>query len=206
MSAALPMSHMSNQDTQEDQLRADCYRVMARLFAAAPDAALLDTLAKASTPATDTVGKAWNALCTLAARVGAGKTASGYLEALEREYSELFFGVGEPRVMLYGSWYQAGSLMDAPLARLRDDLAQLGFARDPDVREPEDHFAAVLEVMTMLVADRRPEQGEFFQRHLATWYAAVCQRLMAEDSEFYRAAAGFTRAVLDNEKELLAGC
>lgn len=201
MSAALPMT---NHDAQEDQIRADCYRVMARLFAAPPDAALLSTLGKAARGSDDVLGTAWNDVCTLAevaARVGSGGTA---VDALQTQYTDLFFGVGEPRVMLYGSWYQTGSLMDAPLALLRDDLARLGFARDPEVREPEDHFAAVLEVMGMLVADSRPEQTEFFRRHLAPWYARLCQRLETEESEFYRAVARFTRGVLDGENELLA--
>ncbi|MCK9380714.1 MAG: molecular chaperone TorD family protein [Sulfuritalea sp.] len=185
----------------DDEMRADCYRVLARLFAAPPDAALVSTLADAARGADDELGSAWNELCTLATRVGADDTALG---RLADEYSELFFSVGEPRVMLYGSWYQSGSLMDVPLARLRDDLAKLGFERDPQVREPEDHLAALLEVMAMLVADGRAEQADFFRRHLAPWYAHPCQRLEADNSEFYRAAARFAHGVLDVEKELLA--
>jgi TorA maturation chaperone TorD len=193
----------------DDALRADCYRVLARLFAAPPDAALLAGLAAAASGADDALGEAWNELCELAAGVmrsgipgdGADETAIARLAA---EYSELFFGIGEPKVMLYGSWYQTGSLMDAPLARLRDDLARLGFERDPAVREPEDHFAALLEVMALLVAAGRAAQGEFFQRHLASWQARLCQRLEAEQSEFYRAAARFARGFLDGESEYLA--
>ena len=185
----------------DDQLRADCYRVLARLFAAPPDAALLDSLAAAASGSGDALGEAWNELCALAARVGAGETA---IASLTQEYTELFFGVGEPRVMLYGSWYQTGSLMDTPLARLRDDLARLGFERDPAVREPEDHFAALLEVMALLAAARRAAQIEFFQRHLASWQTRLCARLEAETSEFYRAAARFARGFLDGENQLLA--
>ena len=185
----------------DDEVRADCYRVLARLFAGPPDAALLTTLADAARGTEDELGSAWNELCALATTAGAGDTAPRRLAA---EYSELFFGVGEPRVMLYGSWYQSGSLMDVPLARLRDDLARLGFERDPQVREPEDHFAALLEVMAMLVSDGRAAQADFFRRHLAPWYAHPCQRLEAESSEFYRAAARFARGVLDVESELLA--
>lgn len=185
----------------DDPLRADCYRVLARLFAAPPDAALLDGLALAASGSDASLGAAWNELCALAARVGADDTATA---RLAEEYAELFFGVGEPKVMLYGSWYQSGSLMDTPLARLRDDLARLGFEREPEVREPEDHFAALLEVMALLVAAGRAAQIEFFQRHLASWHARLCTRLEAEQSEFYRAAARFARGFLDGETELLA--
>lgn len=187
--------------TADDRLRADCYRVLARLFAAPPDAALLGSLAAAASGNDAELGAAWNELCALAARVGADDTA---VARLSEEYTGLFFGVGEPKVMLYGSWYQTGSLMDTPLARLRDDLARLGFEREPAVREPEDHFAALLEVMALLVAAGRAAQGEFFRRHLASWQARLCTRLEAESSEFYRAAARFARGFLDGEKELLA--
>lgn len=200
MSAALAQD-LAVAPRADDALRADCYRVLARLFAAPPDAALLGSLAAAASGSDDALGEAWNELCALAMRVGADETAIARLTA---EYSELFFGIGEPKVMLYGSWYQTGSLMDAPLARLRDDLARLGFERDPDVREPEDHFAALLEVMALLVAAGRAAQSEFFQRHLASWQMRLCQRLEAEQSEFYRAAARFARGFLDGESEFLA--
>lgn len=187
--------------TTDDRLRADCYRVLARLFAGPPDAALLESLAAAASGSDEALGAAWNELCALAARVGAGETA---VARLSDEYTGLFFGVGEPKVMLYGSWYQSGSLMDTPLAHLRDDLARLGFEREPQVREPEDHFAALLEVMALLVAAGRPAQADFFRRHLASWQARLCMRVEAEPSEFYRAAARFARGFLDGENELLA--
>ncbi|HEY6896581.1 MAG TPA: molecular chaperone TorD family protein [Rhodocyclaceae bacterium] len=192
MNAALAATEFYPLDAG-DQVRADVYRVLARLFRAAPDGALLDALAESASGADDELGKHWNALCAAAAR----HTAS----ELEDEYASLFLGIGEPKVMLYGSWHQAGSLMDMPLARLRDDLAELGFARQEEVREPEDHIAALLEVMAMLVGDNRPQQTEFFRRHLASWHGALCQRLEAEANDFYRAVAGFTRCYLDGEAE-----
>lgn len=199
MNAALPLSVTADQEA-DNRLRADCYRVLAHLFAGAPDAALLKSLADAARGADDALGDSWNELCALAGKVGAGDTA---LQQLGNEYAALFLSVGHPKVMLYGSWYQTGSLMDAPLARLRDDLAQMGFVRDPQVFEPEDHFAALLEVMAMLVADGRAAQVEFFQRHLASWHRRFCQCVEAEESEFYRAAARFAQGFLDGENELL---
>jgi TorA maturation chaperone TorD len=95
--------------------------------------------------------------------------------------------------------------MDAPLARLRDDLIALGIARDPGVHEPEDHIAALMEVMAMLVAQARAAQKDFFNRHVAPWYASLCDRLeQQQESEFYRAVGRFARDVLDVERELMA--
>lgn len=194
MSAAMPVL------AADEAVRADSYRVLARLFAAPPDAALLGALAAAPRAGGDALGSAWNALCDGAASAGAAAAAP----RLDAEYNELFCGVGEPRVMRYGSWYLSGSLMDMPLSRLRDDLARLGFARDPAVHEPEDHFAALLEVMAMLVAAGHAGQNEFFQRHLAPWYADLCRRLDGETSEFYRLAARFACGFLDTEAAMLA--
>lgn len=200
MNAALPLNITVDQ-AADNHLRADCYRVLARLFVAAPDAALLKSLGEAASGADDDLGDSWNELCALAGKVSAGDTA---ITQLGDEYAMLFLSVGQPKVTLYGSWYQTGSLMDTPLARLRDDLARLGFARDPQVFEPEDHVAALLEVMAMLVSEGRAAQAEFFRHHLASWHGRFCQCVEAEESEFYRAAARFARSFLDGESELLA--
>ena len=187
----------------EDQVRADCYRVLARVFVAPPDAALLESLQQSASGSEDALGQLWNTLCQ---KVGAGDTANISIQ-LSEQYAELFTGIGEVRVLPYGSWYQTGSLMDFPLARLRTDLAKLGFTREADVKEPEDHIAALMEVMALLVADDNPEQSEFFTRHIAPWYLKFCARLAGEDvvaSEFYRAAANFACGFLDGEAELMA--
>ena len=202
MSVAAAVKREAGIDAAEF-IRANCYRVLARLFAAAPDAGLMAHLAdSASAAPSGDLGESWNALCAEAAKVSAGGTAAG--DALAQAYTEIFCAIGEPRVMLYGSWYLTGALMDAPLARLRTDLAQLGFERQPEVTEPEDHVAALCEVMAELITAGSPAQAEFFLRHLAPWYGRLCAALAAEESGFYRAAAEFARSFLDGENELLA--
>ena len=69
------------------------------------------------------------------------------VDAVRDEYHTLFIGLGRGELVPYGSWYQTGFLMEKPLSILRTDLAQLGIERDPEVREPEDHIAALCEVM-----------------------------------------------------------
>ena len=86
------------------------------------------------------------------------------------EYDALFGGVGKPEVYLFGSHYLSGFLNEKPLARLRDDLAELGLARDEAMPETEDHIAYLCEVMRYLIAGddvavaNLTRQREFFAR------------------------------------------
>ena len=105
-------------------------------------------------------------------------------ERARDEYEALFIGTGKPEVMLYGSYYLSGFLMEKPLAALRTDLAALGLARDPAMPESEDHIAALCEVMRYLIAsdDIRlaglATQKRFFGTHLQPWTDAMCDAVM----------------------------
>lgn len=141
----------------QDLARADTYAILARLFQAPPDAAFLEALAAAgqlcdvsAEAAQGDLPKAWAALTHA--------TAKATPESAGREYEALFVAVGRPQVVLYASWYLTGFMMEKPLALLRDDLAALGLARRAEVLEPEDHFAALMEVMRHLISDvSRPD-------------------------------------------------
>jgi len=94
--------------------------------------------------------------------------------------------IGRPQVVLYASWHLTGFMMEKPLAVLRDDLAELGLARQNEVRESEDHFAALMEVMRHLACDSdRPEaqrlalQQKFFLAHIDPWSEKLCDALDA---------------------------
>ncbi len=43
-------------------------------------------------------------------------------QAVEREFFNLFIGVGRGELLPYGSYYLTGFLHERPLARLREDL------------------------------------------------------------------------------------
>jgi TorA maturation chaperone TorD len=60
---------------------------------------------------------------------------------VEREYFNLFIGLGRGELLPYGSYYQSGFLHERPLARLRADLSQRGIERVNGQCEPEDHAA-----------------------------------------------------------------
>lgn len=190
----------------EDAARADLYALLAHLFHAAPDADLLAVLANADDISAkaphSVVGDAWRKLQSAASAADP--------EALAQEFQDLFVGVGSGEVMAYGSWHLTGFLMEEPLARLRDDLAQLGFSRLQSAAEPEDHIAALAEVMRLLVrgGDGIPAaafevQKDFFTRHLRPWYARFAEHLAkAPSANFYRVVAELTKTFLDTETAL----
>jgi TorA maturation chaperone TorD len=188
--------------TEEDQARAGLYALLARLLHAAPDAALLETIAQADELAAGSeLAKFWLALQKASAVMDA--------EAATQEYEQVFIGLGQGEVMPYLSWHLTGFLMEEPLAKLRDDLAVLGLTKASGVGEPEDHMAALCEVMRLLVvgdADSAPvsieQQRVFFDRYLRPWYKKfVAQLEAAPSANYYRAVARLLRAFLDVEAQ-----
>jgi len=196
----------------EDLARADYYAVLSRLFHAPPDVAFLAALAAAGGVENEvanevaqqgTLPSAWNALCAAAAQTSA--------EAAQEEYAALFIAIGKPRVVLYASWHLTGFMMEKPLARLRDDLAELGLSRMGEVLEPEDHFAALMDAMRHLLLDttrteaqRRVLQQGFFSAHISAWYENLCDAIDAQpEARFYRSAANFARKFLQIENMVL---
>ena len=188
--------------TEEDLARAGVYALLARLLHAAPDAALLDVIAQADELAAGSeLAKTWLALQAASAVMDA--------EAAAQEYEQVFIGLGQGEVVPYLSWHLTGFLMEEPLAKLREDLAALGLARDAGVGEPEDHMAAICEVMRVLVAgdgDSAPasveQQRAFFDRHLRPWYPKFAAQMAAAPSaNYYRAVATLLRAYMDVEEQ-----
>ena len=196
----------------EDQARADFYALLATLLYRAPDEGLLREIMHSADTATqlkagsegdsaDQLAKAWAALAA----------ASGVVshDAVEEEYQAVFVGVGRPPVMLFGSYYLSGFMNEKPLAELRGDLIDLGFARDPDVREPEDHLAALCDVMRAMilgdVADAPAsieQQRHFFAKHLQPWVVQCCGAItQSEKANYYRRVAAFAQAFFEIETQ-----
>lgn len=188
---------------QEDAARADFYAVLARLWYAAPDRALLGTLAAAEELSPEAerseLADAWRALAAAAAVADE--------DDVRAEYDETFVGTGRAPVSPYATAYFTGSFKERVLVQLREELAAMGLARDERVREPEDHFAALCDVMRHLIGQGSgPEilerQKRFFQRYIAPAYAGFADAaLAASNARFYRAVARFTRAYCDLEVE-----
>lgn len=189
--------------TEEDAARANLYGLLARLLYAAPDAELLQAIAGADEIAApeSALAASWHGLQAASEVMDA--------EAAAEEYERLFIGLGQGEVMPYLSWYLTGFLMEEPLAKLRDDLAELGLARAVEVSEPEDHIAALCEVMRWLAAgdmETAPAalawQREFFARHLQPWYVRFADTLDAAPSaNYYRTVARLLKDFLDIEAQ-----
>jgi TorA maturation chaperone TorD len=171
----------------EEPVRVNAWSLLGKLLAGPPDEQVLEVLASAEGAALvgdNLLGAAWDMLAKAAAKASPAE--------LDDEYQDLFIGVGRGEMMPYGSWYLTGFLMEQPLARLRGELAQLGFARRDGVTEPEDHVAALCDVMGMISAGEGAAplevQSGFFSRHIAPWMGRFFRDLQqAPSARFYRA-------------------
>ncbi len=183
-----------------DTARAQEYALLATLLDRTPDAALLGRLAKLRGDAS-ALGMAHVALAEAAAATTA--------EAVEREFFELFVGVGRGELLPYGSYYLTGFLQERPLARLRQDLAPLGIERADTEIEPEDHAAILCEIMAGLISRRFEAppgtDGHIFKKHLSPWIGRFFADLEhAEAARFYRPVGTLGRLFIDIETEALA--
>lgn len=185
----------------EDNLRANVYGLLANLLAAPPDAELLARLRAINPPAEHqtVMASAWTALQQAAQTVQA--------DAIDDEYHALFIGLGRGELVPYGSWYRTGFLMEKPLGELRRDLAALGYVRPEHTHEPEDHVAALCEVMALISRDQTvsfDRQRAFFEAHLSPWMEAFFADLQhANHAHFYRAVGRLGGAFMALETHYL---
>lgn len=173
-------------DQGEDLARADLYGLLAGLLYTPPSQELLDQIAAATVEGEGLLEQAWRGLSAASREIGA--------EQAREEYDELFIGVGKPEVMLYGSYYLSGFLMEKPLAQLRADMASLGLERADSMVESEDHIASLCEVMRYLIASEEggglTVQKWFFVSHIQRWAEQMCQALLEHPRAKYYGAVG----------------
>jgi TorA maturation chaperone TorD len=177
--------------------RAQEYALLATLLSSAPSAALLEQIAQLKGDATP-LGRAHATLADAASVAVASE--------VEREYFDLFVGLGRGELLPYASYYLTGFLNERPLSRLRDDLAALGIERVESNFEPEDHAATLCEIMAGLAAARFPVSPEtqrtFFEKHLSRWMARLFADMeKAEKAKFYRSVGTLGRVLLEIEIE-----
>lgn len=181
-------------ENQQQTLRAEIYLVLSALFRQAPSEEMVSFLSELEIEqSASAMQSAWIGLQNAA--------RESNKEALNDEYQELFIGIGRGEVMPFASWHLTGSLMEKPLASIRHDLAILGLEREEQVKEPEDHFSALCEVMSVLTAEDEELQQVFFNKHLATWFNALTKQIKsAQHANFYVAVAELTDAFMTLEQ------
>jgi TorA maturation chaperone TorD len=180
-----------------DVARAQEYALLAMLLMRAPDAALLSKLSALRADVSP-LGLAHAALAEAA--------EATRVEKVEREYFDLFIGLGRGELMPYGSYYLTGFLHERPLARLREDLAHLGIARAEGMVEPEDHAGILCEIMSGLASWRLPAPADsdrlIFEKHMAPWIGRFFTDLEnAAAADFYRRLGTLGRVYIDIEAE-----
>jgi TorA maturation chaperone TorD len=180
-----------------DHARAREYSLLAALLSRSPDAQMIEQLVSLSGDATP-LGAAHAALGAAAASLNP--------ERIEREYLDLFVGLGRGQLFPYASYYLTGYLYGRPLARVRETLRQLGLERTEGQSEPEDHAAVLLEVMAglasgQIVAPGRTER-HIFETHLEPWIGRFFSDLQcAGSAKFYACVGTLGRIFMDVETE-----
>ncbi len=189
----------------EDHGRANFYALISRLFADAPDQALLQAIAGSPPLASDDSGEplllAWSKLIAASSVMDA--------DAAREEYDALFVGVGKAPVNLHASHHLTGFMMETPLAEVRSALAQIGFARLESQTVVEDHLAALCEVMRLLIVGADgiepatlSTQKQFFEAHIAPWFELCCAAIAKSSlANFYSVVAQFVGSFLLVERE-----
>jgi len=181
-------------DNQQQTIRADIYLLLSSLYRQQPSTELIAFLSQLEMEQADSaMQRAWHKVKSAA--------IESSQEQLEDEYQELFIGIGRGEVVPFASWHLTGSLMEKPLASIRHDLALLGLEREEQVKEPEDHFSALCEVMSVLTEEEEELQQVFFNKHLGTWFSSLVEQVkQAKNANFYLAVAELTNAFMTLEQ------
>jgi len=180
-----------------DMARSREYTLLATLLSSAPSAAMLQQIAQLGDDATQ-LGRAHAVLAEAAATAVASH--------IEREYLDLFIGLGRGELLPYASYYLTGFLNERPLARLCEDLRALGIERVETQCEPEDHAAILCEIMAGLIGGpfsaAIDKQRQVFEKHLAPWIGRFFADLtIAEAADLYRHVGAVGRRFIEIETE-----
>lgn len=195
--ADAPLLDASAEIDEVDRARSAQYALLASVLLRPPDTGFLARLSKLQGTATP-LGLAHIALGEAA--------ASASPEAVKREYSDLFIGVGRGELVPYASYYLTGFLNERPLARLRGDMNRLGLERAQDHNDPEDHLGTLLEIMSGFAGGRfdasAADEAAFFAQHVDPWAGRFFADLeKAKVASFYRAVGAVGRLFIGIEAE-----
>lgn len=188
--------------SDEDRARAQIYQLLGVLLSNPPSSELLRGLATLQGDDTP-LGSATKNLAALAERTTP--------QDAEREYNNLFIGIGRGELLPYTSYYLTGFLNEKPLADLRGDLMTRGIKARDDIKEPEDHIGTLCEIMAGIITGEfpcdsdLPSQKAFFDAHLAKWAALFFTDLEeAQSAVFYAPVGSLGRAFMTVEADAFA--
>ena len=183
----------------EDRLRADLYNFLGLMLAGPPDQLLLDQCAGLMGD-DSAMGNAISGLARVARACKPPK--------VESEFNALFIGLGRGELLPYASYYLTGFLNEKPLATLRSDMAARAMTRAPNVYEPEDNIASLMEMMAGMIVGRfgrtatLDDQKTFFNKHIAPWAGLFFSDLeAAKNSVLYASVGSVGREFMDIERE-----
>lgn len=187
------MEHKTDDLTHlEQSVRFEIYLLIAMLLRQKPTAELMDFLTQLDIENNDTdMAKAWIEL----------KNSANNAVGIDDEFQNLFIGIGRGEVVPFASWHLTGSLMEKPLAQLRQTLLTLGFERAEGVKEPEDHISAICEVMGYLCEQPEDQQKMFFNQHIGPWFSKLLEQIrQASHAKFYLSVANLMETFLSIEQ------
>ena len=195
---------MSQQPGEDFRFRADYYYLLSKLLSHPPTEETMASVALFGVPTNDANNNFLIALNALAQAAGNQPN----IGSLDDEYHDLFIGMGRGELVPYGSWYSTGMLMDKPLALVRQDLKALGIERIQNNREPEDHVAALFDVMGILIEAgdefQFKAQQTMFRKHIKPWVRRFFKDLtVARKADFYKKVGEFGVEFIDFETEYL---
>ena len=182
----------------EDQLRADMYSFLASLLRKEPSAELVKQITVLESD-DSLIGKSIKTLSKLASSLD--------LPTIRDEYVRIFIGVGRGEILPFASYYLTGFLKDKPLAKLRNDMKEIGIEIETDVKEPEDHIASLFDMMAGLILGKFTrnytigEQIDFFNKHLAPWADLLMRDIESSKiAVFYSPVGTIGREFLEIER------
>jgi putative dimethyl sulfoxide reductase chaperone len=144
----------------------------------------------------------------------------GLITELRVEFTNLFLGVSDDTVHLVESAYlnRKRTQYEKPAEELRAAYESVGFKKDDEFFEPEDHFALEFEFMAQLcnwtaqeLAENDLEdaiaylslQKEFLGDHVARWVPILCEGLKRKaKSNFYSSLAYLTNGLLQMDGKM----
>jgi TorA maturation chaperone TorD len=99
-------------------------------------------------------------------------------------------------------------LNEKPLATLRADMGKRAITRAPNVYEPEDNIASLMEMMAGMIVGRFgspasiDDQKDFFAKHIGPWATHFYTDLEgAKNSVFYASVGAVGKAMMEIERE-----